>query len=198
MMQNNFKIEITGGIGSGKSTTVNIIKDLGYPVFSCDQITAELYKSQRILRGLKKLFPTAVKGFFRLCADKKEIASIIFNDKEKYNALNDFLMPEILKKLFADINAVNGVAFAEVPLLFERNLADKFDAVIVIMRNRTDRIKSVMARSNLTEKDVLERINAQFDYDTFKNNGEFIVNNDGNIEQLKEQILTAISSAINA
>ena len=50
----------------------------------------------------------------------------------------------------------------------------------------------------LTEKDVLERINAQFDYDTYKHNGEFIVNNDGNIEQLKEQIVTAISSVINA
>ncbi len=198
MTQNNFKIAITGGIGSGKSTAVNIIKDLGYPVFSCDQITAELYKNQRVLRGIKKLFPTAVKGFFRLSADKKEIARIVFNDKEKYNALNDFLMPEILNRLFSSINGGSGVVFAEVPLLFERNLSDKFDAIMVVMRNENDRINSVIARSNLSKSEVLERINSQFDYDNFAPNGEIVINNDGDIENLKQQITTAISTVIKA
>ena len=55
-------IGLTGGIGSGKSTALNALKEKGYSVISCDEITKELYKKRKILKVLRKEFPTAIKG----------------------------------------------------------------------------------------------------------------------------------------
>ena len=46
-MERKVKIAITGGIGSGKSTVCNVIQSMGYPVISCDKITAELYNDKK-------------------------------------------------------------------------------------------------------------------------------------------------------
>ena len=78
-------IALTGGIGSGKSTVLNCIKDLGYPVLSSDAIVSDLYKTARVKRMLKKAFPTAVKGYLFPYIDRKELSSIIFNDGEKHS-----------------------------------------------------------------------------------------------------------------
>ena len=187
-MAENFKIAITGGIGSGKSTVSEIIKSAGYTVISCDQINAELYKNRKTLKGLKKIFPTAIKGFFKLVADKKEIAKIAFSDQKKYKALNDYLIPKIKENLFARLKTENGLVFAEVPLLYESNLKNDFDGVIVVTRNKDQRIKSVMTRSALTEEDVISRINMQIDYDTLSISDEKVIVNDGNIDDLTEKI----------
>lgn len=195
MTQNNIKVAITGGIGSGKSTAITLIKEMGYPVVSCDEITAELYQKRQVLSGLKKIFPTAVSGIIKLKADKKLIASAIFSDKNKYNALNDFLMPLIQKELFLRLNKHSGLVFAEVPLLFETNLQVEFDHVLVITRDKEKRIESVMARSNMTKEQVLERINAQFDYDAFSATHEIVIENDGDLETLKEKLTSAIANA---
>jgi dephospho-CoA kinase len=192
MKNSNLKIAITGGIGSGKSTAITLIKEMGYPVVSCDEITAELYKKQTVLRKLKRLFPTAINGIIKLKADKTEISRIVFSDKAKRKELNELLMPLILKELFIRLNREKGVVFAEVPLLYETNLQDEFDQVFVITRNKTARINSVITRSNLTEQQVNERILAQFDYDNFTPTREIIIKNDGEINSLKEKIAAAV------
>lgn len=195
MTQNNIKVAITGGIGSGKSTAITLIKEMGYSVVSCDEITAELYKKQTVLRKLKRLFPTAIKGIIKLKADKTEISRIVFSDKAKRKELNELLMPLILKELFRRLNREKGVVFAEVPLLFETNLQVEFDHVLVITRDKEKRIESVMARSNMTKEQVLERINAQFDYDAFSATREIVIENDGDLETLKEKLTSAIANA---
>ena len=196
MTQNSIKVAVTGGIGSGKSTVISIIKEMGYPVISCDEITAELYKKQTVLRKLKRLFPTAINGIIKLKADKAKISRIVFNDKAKRKELNDLLMPLILKELFIKLNNEKGVVFAEVPLLYETSLQDEFDQIFVITRDKTQRVKSVICRSNLTEQQVVERINAQFDYDYFTPTREIVIENDGEINSLKEKIAAAVKKIV--
>jgi dephospho-CoA kinase len=74
------RIAITGGIGSGKSTVLNLIQELGYPVFSCDEIYRVLRKSEDYLLGLKELFPQI---FVNNSADFKKLSQIVFNDKNE-------------------------------------------------------------------------------------------------------------------
>jgi dephospho-CoA kinase len=195
MMQNNCKIAVTGGIGSGKSVAVSIIKELGYPVFSCDQITAVLYENKTVLKGLKKIFPTAIKGIFNLKADKKEIARIIFSDKSKYEQLNDFLMPLILSELFDKLKGEKGLVFAEVPLLFEFNATNYFDKIIVVTRELNARIESVKTRSKLSTEQIKERIASQFDYDNNDLSSYEIITNNGTIADLEQQVKDLIEQS---
>ena len=68
-------IGLTGGIGSGKSTALDILKKNGYKTVSCDDITRELYRKRKTLKKLRGEFPSAIKGRFFLKADDASGAS---------------------------------------------------------------------------------------------------------------------------
>ena len=76
-----------------------------------------------------------------------------------------------------------------MPLLFECNYQNHFDGVIVVMRDKKARIESVKLRSNLTEEQILARINNQVDYDKKDLSSYIIIKNDSDINALKEKVL---------
>ena len=188
-MKSNRLIALTGGIGSGKSTALKILQDARYKTLSCDKITSELYEKRKVKLKLKKLFPTAVTGFFSPVIDRKAISTIVFNDKDKLEELTALITPLVLKEAKRQAKKLGGVVFVEVPLLFERGYQDEFDAVIVVTRNMKTRIASVMERSNLTEQETVARINNQFDYDNADLSDYAVIENDGDLISLKEKVL---------
>lgn len=190
-------IALTGGIGSGKTTALNIIKDLGFSVISCDLITHALYKKQWFLRKVKRLFPLAINGKIILKVDKCEISKQVFSDKEKHKKLSDLITPLILGKALKKARKKSGLVFIEVPLLFENKLQSLFDFIVVILRDSESRINSVISRSNLTKDEVLSRIANQFDYNKLGDIAcENIIKiyNDGDETRLKSQINDFIKS----
>ena len=188
-------IAVTGGIGSGKSSVLKILNDLGYSVFSCDEILSEVYRSRSVKKQLKKLFPSAVKGLIILRVDRKTLSSIVFASPENRKKLENITHPEILRLAKEKIKKVGAkLSFLEVPLLFEGNYQDQFDGVIVVKRSLEDRISSVIARSNLTKKEVEKRISAQVDYDLLDLSKYIVIQNDGDLNSLKEKTLQAIET----
>lgn len=181
-------IAVTGGIGSGKSTAIEILENLNYPVFSSDQIVNELYNKRWVRKKLKALFPTAVKGFF-LKVDRKEISKIVFNDKIMLERLTNLITPLVLDEILQLFKKTGGICFAEVPLLFECNFQNHFDKVLIITRSLRERIESVKKRSNLTEEQIVLRINSQFDYEHSDLSSYTVINNDGDFDKLKNNVL---------
>ena len=201
LMQNRFKknllVAITGGIGSGKTTLSNLIKAKGYKVFSCDEICAEIYKKRGFLKKLKKIFPSAVDGRVFLSANKKVIREQTFNNEENLKKLNALLHPIIMKKLMGSLKKQRGIVFGEVPLLFEGGFEDLFDEVIVVIREKTEKVKSVKNRSGLTDAEIEEVMNAQIDYNSTDFSKYIVVKNDGDLSNLNEKAKAVISSLIN-
>lgn len=192
------KIAITGGIGSGKSTVIELIKDQGFPVFSCDEIYKEIIVSKEYIQKIQEHFPTAVKNEK---IDKQILSTLIFKDKTKRDMLNQIAHPLIMKRLFWKMDLSNdNLVFAEVPLLFEGNFENLFDAVIVVKRDLKSRINSVATRDNLTAIEVESRINAQFLYDSsegqirIKNSNAYVIDNNTSIQNL----LVQLNNTINA
>ncbi|MBO4252091.1 MAG: dephospho-CoA kinase [Clostridia bacterium] len=185
-------IGLTGGIGCGKSTALEVLKKHGYPVISCDDITRGLYKKRKILKKLRIEFPSAIAGRVFYKADKKEISRIIFSDEKKYTFLTDFLTKETFKVAISRAKKIKGTVIVEVPLLFENNLAANFDKIIVITRDKTARIAAVKNRSKLSEEEITSRMNAQFDYDNNDLSAFTVIKNDGRIEDLAVALLKAI------
>lgn len=156
------KIAITGGIGSGKSEAIKIIKELGFPVFSCDEIYKEVVLSKEYVQRIEENFPTCVKNGI---IDRKELSTIIFNQREKLDLLNSLSHPLIMQKLLMEMEKTpQSLIFAEVPLLFENGFETMFDHIIVIQRSKNNRIQSLLQRDNLSEQEIQKRIAAQFDY----------------------------------
>ena len=195
---NNLKmIAITGGIGSGKSVALSIIADAGYKTLTCDGITKDLYKKRKIKLKLKKLFPTAVKGFFNPQIDKPELSRIVFESKEKLELLTATITPLVMQEVLSRAKKLNQTVFVEVPLLFECGYENYFDGVIVITRPLKDRIESVKIRSNLAEEQIIARINAQVDYEQKDLSPYTVIINDGNQQSLKEKVLSSVKKLIN-
>lgn len=194
-MKKPFKIiAITGGIGSGKSTALDVLRAAGFLVLSSDGIVGELYKKRSVKKFLKRLFPTAVTGIINLKIDRKEIAKITFTDKEKHTALTKHVTALVLKEIIRRAQKSGGATFAEVPLLFECDFTPHFNSVIVVTRNKEERIKSVISRSSLTREQVLERMAAQVDYDSIDLSPYIVIENNGDKESLKIAVLTAAKS----
>ena len=183
-------IAITGGIGSGKSSASRFLLEIGYPVFSCDEIYREVILSPSYIQKIASLFPKCVVDGN---IDKKILAGIVFNDEEKLALLNGIAHPLIMDALFKKMQACKeDIVFAEVPLLFEGNYENKFDSVIVIIRDIEMRIRSIMVRDGITKEEALNRIAVQFDYENsngrFKNCNAILIENNGTIEELKIKI----------
>lgn len=187
-MKQNKLIALTGGIGSGKSTVLQMVKDLGYKTLSCDAITQDLYKKQRIKRQLKKLFPNAVSGFLCLKVDKTVISQEVFANNEKLSLLNELFHKEIMQEVFSRAKKANGTVFVEVPLLFENGFEKDFDKVWVVVRDINQRLSSVKERSGLTEEEFFARVKTQADYEKLDLSPYTVILNDCTKEQLKEKV----------
>ncbi|MBQ0099214.1 MAG: dephospho-CoA kinase [Firmicutes bacterium] len=196
MMQNNVKkIAVTGGIGSGKSTLIRILNELGYYTVSCDEEIKKMYQETEIVDNIKSMFPEAVENNK---LNKNIIAKIVFNDIERLKKLNEYMHPIVLKRCFDKANreSINGVAFIEVPLLFESKLENSFDKVIVVVRDREQRIESIISRSNLSWEEIEKRMNNQIDYDKNDLSKYIVIRNDGDIYDHREKILPIIDKII--
>lgn len=79
------------------------------------------------------------------------------------------------------------VAFAEVPLLFEGGFENIFDKVIVLRRDISVRVESVIQRDGISEDEVKKKIKNQFDYESLSDNGYTIIYNDGDRLTLREE-----------
>ena len=156
------KIAVTGGIGSGKSTVLQYIKEMGYPVFSCDAIYKEITGDKNYIKQIAKIFPSAVvNGEIQ----RNILAEIVFNNPEYRTILNQISHGLIMKTLFERMNNCESeLVFAEVPLLFEGNHELSFDKVLVIKRTLTDRIAAIQTRDHLNKEEIQKRIDSQFDY----------------------------------
>lgn len=186
------KIAITGGIGSGKSYVAGYIKNLGYSVFSCDEIYKELCKTSSYVQKIQCIFPEVV---INNAIDKKMLAQIVFSNKTQLEKLNRLSHPLIMKKLYQEMDAAHGnLIFAEVPLLFEGGYETSFDETIFVKRNLSSRVQGIVQRDKIRQKEALARIRNQIDFacvETRIQEKKLIVhfiNNEGTLDDLEIQI----------
>lgn len=201
MKQEIVKVAITGGIGSGKSTVAQYLREKGYPVFSCDEIYKEIYTTDEYQLELTSVFPEcAVNGRI----DKQLLSKRVFSDKNALVSLNKIAHKRIMAALYDRMESVvGGIVFAEVPLLFEGGYEKHFDQAIVVLRNREKRIKAVALRDGITDKAVQQRMDSQFDYDNTENlkqlkeKGYVCIENDFDKKNLSRQLEDFLSNALN-
>lgn len=191
-MKQSKKIAVTGGIGSGKSLLSNILKEMGFAVYSCDEIYAEIIEEESYLSLLRDRFPQC---FLKGKLDKKLLSAVIFSDPAERRVLEELAHPLIMERLLKKMEG-NEVAFAEVPLLFEGGYEGLFDCVVALVRPKEERIRAVIERSGLSEMEIIERMNSQFDPAQLKTKNCLIVENDGSQEQLKKKAEELLSQII--
>ena len=190
----NKTIAITGGIGSGKSTALKIIEKLGYKSFSADLTYKQLVLEEDFIKEISTklgVLPITVNG--RLELNKAEISKKVFASKVDLEKLNSITHPKIMQKLLNDANSIEGLAFCEIPLLYEGGFENLFDYIFIIQREDKKRFESASKRDSKTIEQIEEIAKNQFDYAKIKENAHtFIIENNGDKIALAEKIRVAI------
>ncbi len=190
----NCLVAVTGGIGSGKSAVTNLIKELGYTVFSADEVYKNMLNDDGFFKGVLNSVGVEFNG------DKlkalKEVSSLVFTKKDALKALNNYTHPKIMQNMFELNASVDGIVFNEVPLLFEGGYQNLYNKVIIVLRDKQERIKSVAKRDGLSTREIEERIKNQFDYE---NNAIFkhtVIYNDGTENDLAEKVRAVVNEIV--
>lgn len=171
-------IGVTGGIGSGKTTIINYIKEKGFAVYIADDAGKKVMQKPEIIQQINELFNNEVlleDGFL----DRSKIASLVFNDNDKLQQLNNIVHPAVGLDFeeFKKENSGEKLIFKETAVLFESGSYKNCDVTILITAPLEVRIKRVMQRDNITKKQVESRIKNQLSDDEKAALATYIVEN---------------------
>lgn len=183
------KIGITGGIGSGKSLFCRFLSEAGAAVLYADDIAKDIYRSDEgVRKELIALF--GPDAFTEAGLNNKYIAQKVFNNEKLLSQLNSIIHPAVIKKSAELMNAAlakSRVVFYEAALIYEANMEELFDAVLLITAPESLRVKRVVQRDGASEQDVSKRIASQIPEEDKMKRAAYIINNDGSEEKLKAE-----------
>ena len=133
-------IGLTGGVASGKSTSLAMFAELGAQTFSADQCVHELYEMPEVKTVLHARFGASVFDE-RGDVDRRALAQLVFQDEAELRWLEAFIHPRVeheICKLLAEC-APGSVVVFEVPLLFDVSMETMFDLTVTIETARGER-----------------------------------------------------------
>ncbi|MCW2927921.1 MAG: dephospho-CoA kinase [Thermoleophilia bacterium] len=180
-------IGVTGGIGAGKSTLVDAFVHRGAVPFSADSAVHELYGAPDVVEAVRERWgeDVIVGGVVA----RNAIASIVFTDDAELRWLEGLLHPRVGVAWLAFVDEQRALpeppefVVAEVPLLFEAGLEDRYDAVVAVTAPLPTRIERANARDDGKAHSV-ERAAAQMDEAEKTERADISFINTGSFEEL--------------
>ena len=181
-------VGLTGGIGSGKSTVLNLFKKLGVSVYSADKSAKYLINTdENIIKLIKDSFGSNI--YYHNTLDSKLLSKIVFNDTQKLNILNSIVHPAVEKDFQAFLSNVEGCyVVKEAAIIFEIGSENKYDSIILVKSPIEDRIKRVIKRDKISRSQVLKVIDKQIDESLITEKCDYIINNT-DIEYLNKDVM---------
>lgn len=182
-----YKVGITGGIGSGKSTVCAMLEELGVAVYNSDARAKELMTTSATLRE------AIVARFGAECytsegLNRGYLAERVFGDAAELAALNSLVHPAVMADFEAWAERQEGsyVVF-ESAILFEAGLEQRVDMAVAVLSPEELRIERAMRRDGTTREQVVARIRRQLSDDERADRAKYaIVNVD--LEELREDV----------
>lgn len=176
------KVGITGNIGSGKSWVCQFFVRLGIPVFNSDVEAKRLYDRDEVRAAMTSRFGDDVylpDGK----VNKARVADIIFNDAEAMREVEQILYP-VLHTVFDQWAEEQDTPYVlyESAIIFEKQLQDRFDAVIMVSATEETRLRRVMLRDHCDEEDVRERMAAQWPENEKRKLADYVIEHDADDE----------------
>ncbi len=202
MTSDSIIIAITGGIGSGKSAVTKLFESWGASIVDADLLAREVVIPGS--EGLERV--SAAFSNNLILADgtlnRPMLASMIFSDPSKKQLLESILHPLIQQRWLTKLNELKSagaqIIVYVIPLLFESHRPmPELQKIVLVSAPVETRIKRIMARDGLSREMAELRISAQLpDVHKFEQS-DFIIVNDGSLEELTtkaQEVFEAITS----
>ena len=193
-------IGLTGGIASGKSTVVEMIKEVGYKVIDADQLVHDMQaKGGRLYRALHDwlgeeiLLPNGE-------LNRPKLGQLIFSNEEMRQRSAEIQGTIIREELAAQRDRLakeEDVFFMDIPLLIENGYQDWFDQIWLVAVSPQVQRQRLMKRNHLSAEEAGMRIDSQMSLAEKLPYASLVIDNNGSIDDLKEKVKSAIKDLAN-
>jgi dephospho-CoA kinase len=185
------KIGLTGGIGSGKSSTTQLFSSFNVPIIDADVIAWQLTQPHKAaLKSIKEHFgDETINPDGEL--NRNKLRAIIFSEPEKKQQLENLLHPLIYAEIARQINQLNtAYCIVSIPLLVEtyKISSIKLDRILVIDCPVELQIQRVKDRSQLSDVQIHAIIAAQSSREQRIAYADDIIDNSKSATHLAEQV----------
>ena len=186
---------LTGGIASGKSTVSQFLQDKGAALLCADSIYHQLIspvngKPSELAKQIDKCFPGILLEDGAL--NRPELGTRVFGKEIELQKLGAITHPAVAQEVQRQVVELSAqgqeLVFYDVPLLFERNLQELFEGVLVVWVPAALQLERLILRDGLSTEEAQKRIASQLPIEHKKQQATWLIDNSGSIEATREQV----------
>lgn len=185
-------IGLTGNIASGKTAVADMLAERGAVIVDADVLAREaVSKGSPALDAITARWgPDVLDAEGNL--DRSSLRHIVFQNQEDLDALNEIVHPEVARLRKREIEAAkqrgDKILVCVVPLLFERHLAEEFDAIVLVDAPRSLRLERIVRDRGIDEAEGMKMIASQMPADLKRARADFVIENAGSLDELEEEV----------
>src|SRR6266436_2139224 len=186
------RIGLTGNIASGKSEVARMLAERGATLIDADVLAREAVRpeTQALKDIVKRWGKDVLKKDGRL--DRAALRQIVFADQDELDALNRIVHPGVTRLRDREIARAkergDQIVVCVIPLLFERNLVEEFDAIVLVDAPRPLRLDRLVATRGLEETEAMNMIASQMPAELKRARADFVIENDGSLDKLERDV----------
>lgn len=185
-------IGLTGNIASGKSAVADMLAERGAVIVDADVLAREaVSRGSPALEAIKSKWGAEVvddQGNL----DRSSLRHIVFQNQSDLEALNEIVHPEVARLREREIDAADKrgekLIVCVIPLLFERHLADDFDAIVLVDAPRSLRLERIVRDRGIDEAEAMKMIASQMPADLKRARADYMIENAGTLEELEAEV----------
>jgi dephospho-CoA kinase len=186
-----YKLGITGGMGSGKSTAADFFLQKGAIVFDADEEAKKYLLSHLELQNrIIDTFGAPVIRENRL--DLLRLSEHVFSSKDRQSSLNNIIWSEVYTLIVsasekAELDS-SALFVVDAALLLEADYTDFFNSILLITAKKSIRVKRIQLRKNIPEDQIEKRMALQMSESEKQKRTHSIIENNGNLQKLHLQL----------
>jgi dephospho-CoA kinase len=191
-------VGLTGGLGTGKSTVSGLFKELGAYIIDWDGLARDVIRAHS--EAWEKIVEHFGKGILNddLTVNRQKLADVVFCDKEKLAKLNQIVHPKVFKedeRITSEIENLDPDALIvkDIPLFFEVASHVPVDKVVVVSASEQTRLRRLREKG-ISREDARNRMRFQLPLEQKVLSADFVINNDGSLEETRKQVEKIYSS----
>jgi dephospho-CoA kinase len=185
-------IGLTGGIGTGKSTVAQMLRELGITVIDADEATRAVQApgSEGLRQVVEAFGPSVLTPGGEL--DRPALAAVVFRDRAARDRLNQIIHPLVRAWMAERTLEARGrgerVVVLDIPLLYESRGDAGFDAVVLVYAPEAEQMRRLVTLRGMSEADARARISAQLSIEEKRRRATHVIMNTGTLEELRDEV----------
>lgn len=169
-----------------------MLAERGATIIDADELAREAVRPEtQALRDIAKRWgPEVVKQDGSL--DREALRRIVFADQNELDALNRIVHPGVTRLRDREVALArergDPIVVCVIPLLFERNLVDEFDAIVLVDAPRPVRLERLVTTRGLEETEAMNMIAAQMPAELKQARADYCIENNGSLDDLERDV----------